>query len=77
MGSDRGLLCVAAPEARVTTEDAGIGPAEAVDALLDVPDEETVGVAAVASQATDNPVLRAVDVLVFVDKNQLDRKSVV
>src|SRR5581483_4645112 len=53
-------------------EDVRIGEAEAVDALLDIADQETVGLWAFATEGLENGVLGVVDVLVFVDENETE-----
>src|SRR5581483_6466172 len=60
------------PGGDVVLEDVRIGEAEAVDALLDIADQETVGLWAFATEGLENGVLGVVDVLVFVDENETE-----
>ena len=54
------------PSLMIFGEDARIGQAETVNALLDIADEETVGAIALAAQRFNDRLLGFIDVLVFI-----------
>ena len=57
------------PRVMVPAEDGRIGQTEAVNALLDIADQETVGLRAFAAQGLNDGFLGFIDVLEFVHKN--------
>jgi len=65
-----GLVGARAPRGGVGAEDARVGAAEAVDALLHVADQEAVGRVGLAAQGGEDQVLGGVDVLVFVHEHE-------
>jgi len=69
-----GMMFAGSPLSRVALEDPWIGAAEAVDGLFDIADEETIGVRTGAAEALEDAILSAVDVLVFVDADEIENR---
>ena len=61
-----------APDAGVAQEDVRAGQPEAIDALLDVANEEPVGRRSVATDRGNDAVLRFIDVLILVHEHGLE-----